>query len=338
VTEILKYLNKVIDRQDLTRDEASRAFQIFMLGGATPAQMAAFLVALRMKGETVEEIIGAVLSVRAKAGKITAPDNAFDCCGTGGDNSGTYNISTAVAFVVAACGVPVAKHGNRAVSSRSGSADVLQALGVSIEADIPHMERALQEAGICFMMAPKFHTAMRHIAPIRQELKTRTLFNLLGPLANPASPNYQLIGVYSKEWIEPIALALKELGTKRAWVVHGADGMDELSTTGTSFVAELKDGAVRTFEITPEELGLERASLDDLIGGDTVENAKALHALLNGQTGAYRDIVLLNAAAGLVVTGKANDLKSGLALAAEAIDSAKAKHSLQKLVEITGLP
>ncbi len=245
------------DGKNLSHDMAVRAFQIIMNGGATPAQMGAFLMGLRMKGETVEEITAGATAMRVKAQHIKAPPGAIDTCGTGGDARGTYNISTAVAFVLAACGVPVAKHGNRSVSSQSGSADVLKVLGVKVDAEIPVLERCLAECGICFLMAPKFHPAMRHVAPVRQELAMRTVFNLLGPLSNPAAPSYQLLGVYDAAWVEPLAHVLKELGTKAAWVVHGSDGLDELTLSGASTVAELKDGAVRCFEVTPEEAGPE---------------------------------------------------------------------------------
>jgi anthranilate phosphoribosyltransferase len=337
MNEITRYLDKLAHHQHLTEEEASRTFQIMMLGGATPAQMAAVLVALKMKGETVEEITGAARVMRVKSGKIQAPEGALDTCGTGGDSSGSYNISTAVAFVVAACGVPVAKHGNRSITSRSGSADVLQALGVDIEVEPEIVEKSLHEAGICFMMAPRFHTAMRHIAPVRQELKMRTIFNLLGPLSNPASTQYQLLGVYDNKWVEPLAHVLQALGMKRAWVVHGSDGMDELTTTGISHVAELSEGTVRCFDLHPEEAGIPLATTEDLMGGDARYNAKALRDLLKGEKGAYRDIVLYNAAACLVIAGKAADIRGGVILAEEAIDSGAAQERLEKLVEVTSL-
>lgn len=320
------------ERKHLPRELATRAFQVIINGGATPAQMAAFIMALRIKGETVDEITAGATVLRIKAAKITVPDGCIDTCGTGGDAKGTYNISTAAALVLAACGVPVAKHGNRSVTSRSGSADVLTALGVKIDADIPVLERCLRECNIAFLMAPKFHSAMRHVAPVRQELGIRTIFNVLGPLANPALPPYQLLGVYSAAWIEPIAQVLKELGTKTAWVVHGSDGLDELTITGASRVAELKDGHIRTFEITPEDAGLPRASLEDIRGKTPDYNATALKDALSGMESAYRNAVVLNAAAGLVITGKAADLKTGASLAREAIDSGNAHRILTKLV------
>jgi anthranilate phosphoribosyltransferase len=328
-------LGRVASGEPLTRNEARSAFEIMMSGDATPAQVGGFLMGLRVRGETVDELAGGAQALRERMLKVHAPEDAIDTCGTGGDASGTFNVSTAAAIVVAACGVPVAKHGNRALSSRAGSADVLTALGVNIDADVALVERAIRGAGIGFMMAPRHHGAMRHVAGPRVELGTRTIFNLLGPLANPAGARRQLMGVFAGEWIEPIAHVLAQLGTERAWVVHGADGLDELSTTGPSHVAELRDGAVRTFEVDPEDVGLPRARLDDLKGGDAATNADALRALLDGLRGPYRDIVLLNGAAALVVAGQADDLTAGLARAAEAIDSGAAKAVLGGLVAIS---
>jgi anthranilate phosphoribosyltransferase len=323
------------EKKNLSRDMSTRAFQIIMNAGATPAQMAAFLMGLRIKGETVDEITGGAIAMRAKAQKFTAPAGAIDTCGTGGDARGTYNISTAVALVLAACGMKVVKHGNRSVSSRSGSADVLTMLGVNVNAETPVLEKCLNEVGLCFLMAPRFHPAMRHVAPVRQEMGMRTVFNLLGPLSNPGAPDFQLLGVYSGAWIEPMAGVLKELGTKAAWVVHGSDGTDELTITGPSRVAELRDGAIRTFEVTPEDASLARGSLEELKGGDPEHNAKALTNAISGMDSAYRRAVVLNAAAGLVIAGKAADLKAGAAQASEAIDSSKAYKTLQKLVEVS---
>lgn len=337
MSELNKYINKLADGQSLTKDESIRTFQIMFLGGATPAQIAALLMGLRQKGETMEELLGAAEVMRAKAVKIKAAEDTIDTCGTGGDSSGTYNISTAVAFVLAGCGIPVAKHGNRAISSKSGSSDVLKELGVKVDADIPLVELSLQEAGICFMMAPKYHQAMKHVAPVRLELGMRTIFNLVGPLSNPACVKYQLLGVFAEKWLKPMAEVLRELGTKRAWVVHGSDGMDELTTTGVTKVAELKDGEIRMFDVTPEDAGLPTATLEDLKGGNAMQNAIEMKALLRGKLGPYRDVVLLNAAAGLMIADKAKDLKEGVALAAEAIDSGKAFHALEKLMETTHL-
>lgn len=323
------------EHKNLPRDIMMRAVQVIMNGGATPAQMAAFLVGLRMKGETPSEIAACAEVLRLKATAFQAPEDCIDTCGTGGDARGTYNISTATALVLAACGVPVVKHGNRSVSSQSGSADVLLQLGVKIDAETPVLERCLRECGFAFLMAPKFHPAMRHVAPVRQELGIRTLFNLVGPLANPARPPFQLLGVYSRQWVEPMAQVLLELGVRRAWVVHGSDGLDELTLTGPSFVTELSGGALSHFEIHPQDAGLAPASLDELRGGDAATNAKALTDAISGRDSAYRRAVLLNAAAGLLIAGKAASLQDGAALAAKAIDSGDAYSTLMKLVRIS---
>jgi len=319
----------------LTEPQARQAFDVIMGGDATPAQMGGFLMALRVRGETVAEITGAARAMRARMTAIDAPPGAIDTCGTGGDAKGSFNISSAAAFVVAACGVPVAKHGNRALSSKSGAADVLTALGVDVEADMALVRKSLWEAGTCFLMAPRHHSAMRHVGPTRVELGTRTIFNLLGPLCNPARVTRQLMGVFDRAWIEPLALVLRELGHERAWVVHGEHGFDELTTTGTTFVAELKDGAVSCFEVTPEELGLPRCAPEDLAGGDGPENAATLRALFGGRDGPLRDTLLLTSAAALVVAGKAETLAEGLALGAEAIDSGAATAVLDRVVAIT---
>jgi anthranilate phosphoribosyltransferase len=328
-------LNLLADGKNLPYDMAVRAFQIIMNGGATPAQMAAFLMGLRIKGETVDEISAGAFAMRTKAQRISVPDGTIDTCGTGGDASGTFNISTAVAFVLAASGIPVAKHGNRSVSSLSGSADVLTYLGVNINAEIPVLERCIAEANICFMLAPKFHPAMRHVAPVRQELAMRTIFNVLGPLSNPAAPPFQLLGVYSAAMVEPLAHALKQLGTRAAWVVHGSDGLDELSLSGVSHVAELKDGEIHTYDITPEEAGLPRSGLDAIRGKTPDYNANALLEAISGVESAYRNAVVYNAAAGFIIAGKANDLKEGAAMAKDAIDSGRAHATLKKLVAVS---
>lgn len=335
LTRMKAVLAKVASGATLDREEAYATFAMIMSGDATPAQIGAFLMALRVRGETVEEITGAVQAMREKALKIPAPANAIDIVGTGGDASGTFNISTGAALVVAACGVPVAKHGNRALSSRCGAADVLAALGVNIEAELDVVGRALGEAGIAFLMAPRHHSAMRHVAGPRVELGTRTIFNLLGPLSNPAGVSRQFSGAFAREWIVPMAQVLGNLGSERAWVVHGADGLDELTTTGPSFVAELSGGTVRTFEVAPEDAGLPRASPQDIRGGDAETNAAAMRAMLGGERGPFRDIVLYNAAGALVVAGRAGDLAEGVAIAAEAIDSRRALATLVKLVEIS---
>ncbi len=327
-------LSKLALGQRLSEGEAALAFDRMMSGDATPAQMGGFLMALRVRGETVEEITGAARTMRAKALRIDAPPGAIDTVGTGGDGAGTFNISTAASLVVAGCGVPVAKHGNRAFSSRSGAADILAALGVNIDAEPSVVGRAMVEAGIGFLMAPRYHSAMRHVGPTRVELGTRTIFNLLGPLSNPAGAKRQLVGVFAPNWVRPIAEVLAKLGSERAWVVHG-DGLDELTTTGTTLVAELKDGKVASFEVTPEDAGLPRATLDDIKGGDPAANAAQLTLLLDGRRGPLRDIVLLNSAAALIVAGRARDLRRGVDQAAEAIDEGKARRVLEKLVAIT---
>jgi anthranilate phosphoribosyltransferase len=319
----------------LSLDQARSAFEIMMSGDATPAQVGAFLMGLRVRGETVEELTGGAEALRERMVKVQAPADAIDTCGTGGDASGTFNVSTAAALVVAACGVPVAKHGNRALSSKAGSADILAALGVNIDVEPSRVERAIREAGIGFMMAPRHHGAMRHVAGARVELGTRTIFNLLGPLANPAGARRQLLGVFAHDWIEPLAHVLGQLGSERAWVVHGSDGLDELTTTGPSHVAELRAGRVTTFEVTPEQAGLPRARLEDLRGADATTNADALRALLDGVRGPYRDIVLLNSAAALVIADRAADLAAGVARAVEAVDSGAAKAALARLVAIS---
>lgn len=319
----------------LTLEEAKLAFDIMMSGAATSAQIGAFLMALRVRGESVDEITAGAMALRAHMTPIAAPAGAIDIVGTGGDNAGTLNISTASALVVAAAGQPVAKHGNRAASSRSGAADVLAALGVDLDCDLNQIEVALGEANIGFLMAPRHHSAMRHVAQARRELGVRTIFNLLGPLANPARVKRLVIGVFAREWLQPLAEVMRALDAERVWVVHGSDGLDELTTTGPSHVAELDRGQIRTFDITPEDAGLPRAKPRDLLGGDPAFNALALNALLDGHLGPYRDIVLLNAAAALLVAGRAKDLKDGAGIAARAIDGGKARITLDRLIAIT---
>ncbi|MFQ5775047.1 MAG: anthranilate phosphoribosyltransferase [Kiloniellaceae bacterium] len=338
MNDLKQLLSVAATGRALDSAQAEQAFDIIMSGNATPAQMGGFLMALRVRGETVDEITGAARAMRAKMLAIEAPQGAIDTCGTGGDGKGTYNVSTASALVAAACGVPVAKHGNRALSSKSGAADVLAALGVNIEADVGLVKKALWEAGICFLMAPRHHSAMRHVGPARVELGTRTIFNLLGPLSNPARVKRQTIGVFAPDWTEPLAHVLKGLGHERAWVFHGADGLDELSTTGPSVVAELKDGEVGTFEVSPAEAGLATAKLSDLQGGDAERNAHVLRAMLEGEHGPFRDIVLYSSAAALIVAGKAADLKEGVAVAAEAVDSGRARQTLARLIAISNEP
>jgi anthranilate phosphoribosyltransferase len=321
--------------ETLTQTEAMQAFELIMSGSCTDAQIGALLMGMHVRGETVEEIAGAAQAMRARVLPVRAPAGAIDTCGTGGDAKGTHNISTCAAFVVAGAGVPVAKHGNRSISSRSGSADVLAALGVNIECGPETIAKCIEECGLGFMFAPAHHAAMRHVAEVRAELGTRTIFNLLGPLANPAATKHQVVGVFAEKWVEPIAHALGLLGVERAWVVHGDDGLDELTTTNVSHVAVLDHGKVSTFRISPRNAGLPDAKPADLVGGDTVENAAHIRAVLQGNQGPLRDIVLLNAAAGLLVVGKAKTLREGVALAAESIDSGKAKGVLDKLVKLT---
>jgi anthranilate phosphoribosyltransferase len=312
------------------------AFDLMMSGEATPSQMGGLLMALRVRGETVDEITGAVSAMRSKMLRVIAPPGAIDVVGTGGDASGSYNISTCAAFIVAGAGVPVAKHGNRALSSRSGAADVLTALGVRIDIAPEHISRCIAQAGIGFMFAPAHHPAMKHVGPTRVELGTRTIFNLLGPLSNPAGVKRQMVGVFSKQWVEPLAHVLKNLGSERAYVVHGSDGLDEITISGPTTVASLESGEVRMFEIAPEDAGFTRAKPETLRGGDADHNAQALIAVLKGERGPFRDVAVLNAAAALVVAGKAKALKDGVALAQKSIDSGEAEGSLERLIVISG--
>ncbi|MFL5042275.1 MAG: anthranilate phosphoribosyltransferase [Xanthobacteraceae bacterium] len=319
----------------LTREEAARGFDRMMSGEATPSQMGGLLMALRVRGETVEEITGAVTVMRDKMLRVAAPPDAIDVVGTGGDASGSYNISTCAAFIVAGAGVPVAKHGNRALSSRSGAADVLAALGVKIELAPDAVGRCIRDAGIGFMFAPAHHPAMKNVGPTRVELGTRTIFNLLGPLSNPAGVRRQMVGVFSRQWVEPLANVLKNLGSESAWVVHGSDGLDEVTSAGTTYVAALENGAVRSFEIAPEDVGVARAMPDMLRGGDADQNARALLDVLKGKKGAFRDVALMNAAAGLVVAGRAKDLKQGFAIAEKSINSGEAEGRLDRLIAVS---
>ncbi|MCB2010272.1 MAG: anthranilate phosphoribosyltransferase [Geminicoccaceae bacterium] len=328
-------INKAAEGAGLTFAEASDAFSIMMSGDATPAQMAGLLMALRVRGETVDEITAGASVLRERMTAIRAPADAIDIVGTGGDGSHTFNISTASAIVAAGAGLTIAKHGNRGLSSRSGASDVLTALGVNIDAPMDRIEKAIAEAGIGFMMAPRHHGAMRHVAGPRVELGTRTIFNLLGPLANPARVDRQLTGVFSPEWLEPVAATLGKLGSRRAWIVHGHSGLDELSTTGPTEVAEWTGSEVRRFTVEPEEIGVERVTLDRLRGGTPEENARAIRRLLEGESGPFRDVVLLAVAAALVMAERAADLASGADMAREAIDSGRAAGALDRLVAIT---
>lgn len=320
----------------LTRDEAAAAFDQIMSGNATPSQIGGFLMALRVRGETVDEITAAVATMRARMVRVDAPDDAVDVVGTGGDASHSLNISTCAALIVAGAGVPVAKHGNRALSSRSGAADCLMALGVKIDLAPDGIARCIREAGIGFMFAPAHHPAMKHVGPTRVELGTRTIFNLLGPLSNPASVKRQMVGVFSGQWVDPLAAVLANLGSSHAWVVHGSDGLDELTGTGPSAVAELKGGRITRFTVQPADVGLGLCQPGDLKGGDAAHNAMQLRAVLTGARNAYRDVAALNAAAALVVSGRAATLPDGFAMATAAIDSGAAAQTLDRLVAISG--
>jgi len=325
-------LAKVGNGKALNIDEAERAFDIMTSGNATPAQMGAFLMGLKVRGETAEELAGGARALRAKVLRVRAPADAIDIVGTGGDQHGTYNISSCSALVVAGAGVPVAKHGNRAFTSKSGSADVLAALGIGLDLPVEVLEKALVEAKVCFLMAPKHHSAMRNVAGPRVELApSRTIFNLLGPLSNPALVKRQLVGVFDRRWLKPVAVALGQLGLERALVVHGQDGMDEITTTTKTWAASLDGGKVVEIEIAPEEAGIKRGKLEDLKGGDAQYNADAITHVLAGKKSAFRDIVVLNSAAALMVAGRAKDLKQGAELAAASIDTGKAAAALDAL-------
>ncbi|WP_306132964.1 anthranilate phosphoribosyltransferase [Roseivivax marinus] len=335
MSDALKPLIDAAADRPLTRDEATRAFSLLFEGEATPSQIGGLLMALRTRGETVEEYAAAAAVMRAKCHKVTAPEGAMDIVGTGGDGKGTLNISTATAFVVAGAGVPVAKHGNRNLSSRSGSADALGQMGVNVMLAANRVASVLEEAGICFMMAPMHHPAMAHVGPTRMELGTRTIFNILGPLTNPAGVKRQLTGAFSQKLIRPMAETLRTLGSERAWLVHGGDGTDELSICGISWVAALDAGEVTEFELHPEEAGLPEHPFESIIGGTPQENGRAFRALLDGAPSAYRDAVLLNSAAALRVAGRADDLRTGAAMAAESIDSGAAKARVEALARLS---
>jgi len=335
MSETLKPLIAAACSRPLTAEEARQAFEILFNGDATPSQIGGFLMALRTRGETVDEYAAAAAVMRARCLPVRAPAGAMDIVGTGGDGKGTLNISTATAFTVAGAGVPVAKHGNRNLSSKSGAADALGQLGVNVMVGPEVVERALEQAGIGFMMAPMHHPAMKHVGPTRAELGTRTIFNILGPLSNPAGVRRQLTGAFSRDIIRPMAETLQALGSDRAWLVHGSDGTDEISIAGVTWVAGLDGGTVTEFEIHPEDAGLPVHPFEAVIGGTPGENAAAFRALLDGQQGAYRDAVVLNAAAALVIAGKAGGLPEGAALAREAIDSGAAKAALTRLAAIS---
>lgn len=329
------FIANVASGSALSSAEARAAFDMLLSGEVTHAQAGGFLMALRARGETVDEIIGAVSALRGRMVRVEAPSDAIDIVGTGGDNSGSYNVSTLASLIVASCGVPVAKHGNRAASSKSGAADVLAALGVKLGGEPEVIARCIKEAGVGFMFAPAHHASMRHVAPVRVELGTRTIFNMIGPLSNPAGVKRQILGVFSDIWLEPLTNVLKSLGSERVWAVHGSDGLDELTTTGPTHVVALENGAIRRFTVTPEEAGLVRAEPEALRGADAAHNAQALREVLDGQKTAYRDIAVLNAAAALVVADKADTLADGARQAEAAIDSGATKATLARLITIS---
>lgn len=331
MAELKPLIAKAANGEALSRDEARAAFEILMSGEATPSQIGGFLMALRVRGETVDEIIGAVETMRSKMLPVEAPANAMDIVGTGGDGTHTYNISTLASLIVAGAGVPVAKHGNRALSSKSGTADALSALGVNLEIGPERIARCIAEANIGFMFAQMHHSAMRHVGPTRVELGTRTIFNLLGPLSNPASARHHLLGVFAAKWVLPLAEVLKDLGSESLWIVHGS-GLDEITTTGMTEVAALENGKIRSFQLTPSDFGVEVATLEQLRGGDGVHNAAALKDVLNGARNPYRDIALCNAAAALVVAGKAETLKDAMRLASHSLEDGGAARALERLV------
>jgi len=328
-------LKRVVDGQSLDAEASARLFTAIMAGEVHETELAAFLMAQAVRGPTVQELTGAARAMRSAMLTVDAPAMAIDLCGTGGDGHGTLNISTAVSFVVAACGVPVAKHGNRSASSKSGAADVLEKLGVKIALTPQSAGVCLRDVGLCFLFAQTYHPAMKHVANVRRSLGIRTIFNLLGPLSNPARVKRQLMGVYSREWLEPLAYVLAALGAEKAWIVHGHDGLDELTTTDLTHVAVLEDGKVTSRTVSPEDAGIARATLADLKGGGADENAAAIVRLFDGERGPYRDIVVFNAAAALIVAGKTNGLREGAELAAKAIDKGAAKHALKTLIAVS---
>ena len=335
MADLRPILADLADGAILSSERAEEAFEIIMSGAADLAQMAAFIMALRLRGETVDEIVGGAKVLRARAASLNAPAGSVDTCGTGGDGVGTYNISTAAAIVAASAGATVAKHGNRSVSSKSGSADVLMALGANLEMSVPENERSLRENGFAFMFAPAHHKAMRHVAPARGSLQIRTIFNLLGPLANPAQTKRQVLGVFDKKWLRPMAEVLQKLGSEHVWVVHGSDGLDEITTTGKTWVVELKDGIINEFELSPESVEIPRSKLEDLKGGEAEENAEAMLGLFKGEASAYRDIVLMNSGAALVVAGIARDFSDGVARAKKAIDNGDTIATLNAWIKCT---
>lgn len=334
MADLKPFIAKAALGQSLDRDDARAAFEIIMSGAATPSQIGGFLMALRVRGETVDEIVGAVGAMRARMLTVDAPNDAIDIVGTGGDGAGTYNISTLASLIVAGAGVPVAKHGNRALSSKSGTADALSCLGVKLDIGPDAIARCIREAGVGFMFAQQHHSAMRHVGPTRVELGTRTIFNLLGPLSNPAGVGRQLVGVFSPQWVVPVAEVLRDLGSVSVWVVHG-EGLDEITTTGTTHVAAIENGTIRTFDLTPADFGLPTVDLEALKGGDGAHNAKALGGVLDGDVTPYRDISLANAAAALVISGRADSLTDGMAMARAALETGAARAALEALVRVS---
>jgi anthranilate phosphoribosyltransferase len=333
--DIKAALHKIADRRDLTGEEMRSVMRIIMAGEATPSQIGAFLMGMRIKGETVGEIAAAVSILREQMIPVAAPQDAIDIVGTGGDGVGSLNISTATAVVVAAAGIPVAKHGNKALSSRSGSSQALEALGVKLDLSPEKISRCIHEAGIGFMFAPSHHPAMRHVGPSRVEMGVRTLFNLLGPQSNPAGVRRYLLGVYAQEWVEPVAAALLANRAIKAWVVHSSEGLDELSTSGPNFVAQIVDGDLRSFELHPEQIGLPLTDPKDLLGGTPEDNAQAIRALFDGAPGAYRETVLLNAGAAIFVADRVGSIEDGITMAGTIIDEGKAKDTLARLVAVS---
>ena len=332
MTDFNNILSKVSSKDGLSDEESYFSFNYILDGKASEKQIEKFLLGLRERGEKIKEITAATKVMREKSSKVSAPDNAIDTCGTGGSGSGKYNISTAASLVAAGAGAVIAKHGNRALSSKSGSSQVLEELGVKLDIEPKKITECIEKSNIGFMFAPNHHPAMKYVGPVRQKLKVRTIFNILGPLSNPANVKKQLIGVFDKNWLEPMAKTLRNLGSHRALLVNGSDGFDELTTTGVSYVAELDDGNIKTYEISPEKLGLKLSNFDDLIGGDPEQNAKKIISLLEGEKGPYRDIVLLNSAAALYVDGKVKNLKDGISMSENSIDNGSAKIALNNLV------
>ena len=335
MSELKPIIAKAADGISLTRAEARTAFNVMMSGDATPSQIAGLLMAIRVRGETVDEITGAVEIMREKMTRVVAPVDAIDIVGTGGDASGSYNISTCAAIVAAGAGLKVAKHGNRALSSRSGAADVLMALGVKIDLPPEKISECINEAGVGFMFAPAHHSSMKYVGPTRVELGTRTIFNLLGPLSNPAGVKKQITGVFSNAWVEPLAHVLKNLGSEACWICHGEGGLDEIVPSGTTWISELRNGKISSFEVTPETVGLKRSKLEDLKGGDAAQNASALRDVLQGKKTAFRDAVVMTTGAALLMDNKTNDYSEGVRLAEKAIDNGAALAALEKLIKVS---